>query len=53
MPSAFDCRHLRDGPLIMPLTLRPTGGHARVYQDRQDWTFTLVLAAIGYLASVV
>ena len=22
----------------MPLTLRPTGGHARVYQDRQDWT---------------
>jgi hypothetical protein len=22
----------------MPLTMRPTGGHAPVYADRQDWT---------------
>ena len=22
----------------MPLTMRPTGGHSPVYQDRQDWT---------------
>jgi hypothetical protein len=22
----------------MPLTMRPTGGHASVYADRQDWT---------------
>ena len=25
------------GPL-MPLTMRPTGGHSPVYADRQDWT---------------
>ena len=24
--------------LIVPLTMRPTGGHSPVYADRQDWT---------------
>ena len=23
---------------MMPLTMRPTGGHSPVYADRQDWT---------------
>jgi hypothetical protein len=23
---------------MMPLTMRPTGGHSPVYVDRQDWT---------------
>jgi hypothetical protein len=23
---------------LMPLTMRPTGGHSPVYADRQDWT---------------
>ena len=29
---------LAEKAALMPLTMRPTGGHSPVYADRQDWT---------------
>ena len=33
-PIAYELEEQR----LMPLTMRPTGGHSSVYADRQDWT---------------
>jgi hypothetical protein len=37
------------GAKLMALTLRPTGGHARIYRDRQDWTICVDGVPVGRL----